>query len=120
MNKKILVIDDESSIRTTLKMLLESENYDVDVVPNADIAWKKLESGKSKPHVVLLDIMMPGMKPVDFIKKVKADSKLKSIKIIHLTAVLGAKKMKISGVFNTIEKPFQNNVILSVIKKALG
>ena len=120
MGKKIIIVDDEPSVRTTVKLVLGTEGYDVSEAKNSDDAWKKI--GKDKPDLMLLDIMMPGMTPRDLIKRIKADAKLKSIKIIFITAVMGAKEATkdVKGIITTIEKPFKNEVLIATIKKAIG
>jgi DNA-binding response OmpR family regulator len=112
---KILIVDDEPSIRATLKIVLETEGYDVQEVSSADDAWNKLKM--AKPDLMLLDVMMPGMKPVDLIKRVKDNTMYSDLKIIMVTAVGGAEK--IEGTLGTIAKPFQNEELLAEVKKAL-
>jgi|SRR3989344_4379712 len=119
MKEKIMIVDDEPSVRKTVNTILSIKGYKISEAINADDAWKKIQ--KDKPDLILLDIMMPGMQPKELIKKIKDNPKLKSIKIIYLTAVMGAKEaLKGSKeVFATIEKPFTNTQIRDVIKKAL-
>lgn len=117
---KILIVDDEPSVRITLKAVLESEGYEVEEAKDADEGWTKTKM--SKPDLILLDIMMPGMRPVDLIKRIKDNSMLKNTKIIYVTAVSGVKKAAESegDVFATIEKPFKNEELLAIVKEALG
>jgi len=61
------------------------------------------------------------MTSIDFIEKINNEPKLKSVKIIYLTAVMGAKELAESeeNVPLTIEKPFENKQLISIIKKVL-
>lgn len=117
---KIMIVDDEPSVRATLKILLTKKGFEVSEATNADEAWNKIRI--KKPDLILLDVMMPGMKPVDFIKRIKDNAMLKTIKIIYVTAVMGAKESTKDqeGVVATIEKPFKNEILLAEINKALG
>ena len=116
---KIMVVDDEDSIRAAVKVALELEGFEVSEAESADAAWKKLQ--KSKPDLLLLDVMMPGMTPRELIKKIRDDTKLKDLKIIFVTAVMGAKEAlkDTKGIVATVEKPFDNKKLVAEIKKAL-
>jgi len=117
---KIMIIDDEESVRITVKTVLETEGFEVSEASSANDGLKKIK--EDKPDLVLLDVMMPGMKSVDLIEQVKADDNLKDIKIIYVTAVMGAKETLKSekGIVTVIEKPFKNEELIAEIKKALG
>lgn len=67
--KKILVVDDEDNIRLLYKEELQDEGYDVDCARNADEALKKIES--NIPDLITLDIKMPGMNGIDFLRLLK-------------------------------------------------
>jgi CheY-like chemotaxis protein len=116
----IMIVDDEQNIRKTVRLVLEIEKFKVLEATSADDCWKKIQ--KNKPDLILLDIRMPGMPSVDLIKKIKENPKLKSIKIIYATALVGAKAetKKLKGVESTLEKPFKNEDLISLIKKVLS
>lgn len=117
--KKVMIVDDEMTVRQTIRLVLESEGYKISEADNADNAWLKLQ--KEKPDVILLDIRMPGMPSVELIKRIKSDKKISSIKIIYMTAIVGAKKIAqdMEGVETTIEKPFTNENLLKTLKDVL-
>ena len=58
MAKKIMVVDDEEDIRSTVKSLLEKNRYEVITAINGDDCLQKL--AKNKVDLILMDIMMPG------------------------------------------------------------
>lgn len=115
-----MIVDDEVSVRVTLKAVLKSGGHETSEYKSCDEAWEKLHAGE-KPEIVLLDLMLPGMRPIDLIKNIKQDPNLKDIKIIYVTAVSGAKKAAESekDVFSTLEKPFRNEELLALIESAL-
>ncbi|CAI2718717.1 response regulator [Nitrospina watsonii] len=67
--KKILVVDDEDNIRLLYKEELQDEGYDVDCARNADEALQKIEG--NLPDLITLDIKMPGMNGIDFLRLLK-------------------------------------------------
>jgi len=64
---KILVVDDEHAIRATLRMILEYEGYEVIEAANGPEALERAEN--SLPHLVLLDIKMPGMDGMEVLRE---------------------------------------------------
>ena len=118
MAKTIMVVDDETDNRNTVKTILEKNGYTVVTAVNADDCLKQL--GKVKPDLILLDIMMPGT-PIG-----KIVPKIKDTKIIYLTAVrlseaetedLFKDKKNIVGFIN---KPYDINDLLKKVKNAVG
>lgn len=86
MNKKdlkILIIDDEESIREGLREYLELEGYDADSASSAEDA---LSMGIDKYGLLLLDVMMEGMDGFELAGKLKQSPSTASIPIIFLTA----------------------------------
>ena len=71
--KKILVIDDEENIRILYSEELQDEGYDVIVASNAEEADIKIK--ESSPDLITLDIKMPGMDGIDFLRKVREHDK---------------------------------------------
>jgi len=115
---RILVIDDERSIRNTLKDILEFEKYSVEL---AEDGFKALELLQTKDFdVILCDIKMPGMDGIEVLQKVE---ELKpDIPVVMIsghgnidTAVESIKK----GAFDFIEKPLDLNRLLITLRNAM-
>ncbi len=107
MNKKIAIVDDEQDILDILeKFLNRSEKFDVEVFSNPETALRQVKSGGY--DLVLLDIMMPQMSGIDFLKEIK-NSSLANTKVIMMTAYSTQDKMidcdKI-GADDYVTKPF--------------
>ncbi len=115
---RILVIDDERSIRNTLKDILEYEKYEVDL---AEDGLKGLEKIKSNEYdVVLCDIKMPGIDGIEMLEKLNDISSDVPVVMISGhgnidTAVEAIKK----GAFDFIEKPLDLNRLLITIRNAM-
>lgn len=115
---KILVIDDERSIRNTLKDILEYEKYSVDL---AEDGMKGIEKVKGNSFdVILCDIKMPGMDGIEVLDQLVQLSPDTPVVMISGhgnidTAVESIKK----GAFDYIEKPLDLNRLLITIKNAM-
>ncbi|HZH72746.1 MAG TPA: sigma-54 dependent transcriptional regulator [Mariniphaga sp.] len=115
---KILVIDDERSIRNTLKDILEYEKYDVDL---AEDGKKGLEMVKNTEYqIILCDIKMPGMDGIEVLEKLQEMAPDTPVVMISGhgnidTAVESIKK----GAYDFIEKPLDLNRLLITIRNAM-
>ena len=114
---KILIIDDERSIRNSLKEILADEGYDVDVAEDGAQACSMVD--KEKYSVIFCDIKMPGMDGVEVLDKMIEMGVDAAIVMISghgdiNTAVECIKK----GAFDYIPKPLDLNRILITIKNA--
>lgn len=115
---KILVIDDERSIRNTLKDILEYEKYEVDLAEDGIKALDKVKTAEY--DIILCDIKMPGMDGIELLEKlteIKPDTPVVMISGHGNidTAVESIKK----GAFDYIEKPLDLNRLLITIRNAM-
>lgn len=114
---KILIIDDERSIRNSLKEILADEGYDVDVAENGSQGCEMAD--KEKYSVIFCDIKMPGMDGMEVLDRF-AEMGIDSAVVMISghgdidTAVECIKK----GAFDFIQKPLDLNRILITIKNA--
>jgi two-component system, NtrC family, nitrogen regulation response regulator NtrX len=114
----ILVIDDERSIRTSLKEVLEYEKHKIDLSSDGIEGLELLK--KNEYDVVLLDIKMPGMDGIEVLDNIMSEPR--DIPVIMIsghgnidTAVEAIKK----GAYDYIEKPLDLNRLLITIRNAL-
>ncbi len=114
---KILIVDDEKSIRRALREILEFEEFEVDEADNGKVALEKVKS--EVYDIIFCDIKMPeidGMEVLDELQRLKVESPVIMISghgNIE-TAVQTIKK----GAFDFIEKPLDLNRILVTIRNA--
>ncbi len=114
---KILIIDDERSIRNSLKEILADEGYDVDVAENGAQGCAMVD--KEKYSVIFCDIKMPEMDGMEVLDKLAEMGVEAAVVMISghgdiETAVECIKK----GAFDFIQKPLDLNRILITIKNA--
>lgn len=77
---RVLIVDDEPQLRRIMRATLTGAGYEVEDAPNGEQALERLR--EFRPDLVLLDINMPVMNGLDFIKKVKELGTYEHIPII--------------------------------------
>jgi len=115
MARTILVVDDERTIRLSIKAALEGEEYSFIEATNGKEALSKAK--KDKPDLILLDVMMPGMDGFEALKQLKQDAATKRIPVIMLTAksdIQSVEKAHSDGAIYYITKPF---IVSNLVKK---
>lgn len=83
-NKKILVVEDESSIRDMLRFALERADFRVSVAQ--DVPTARLRIAEERPDLILLDWMMPGVSGVEYARELKTTAQTKDLPVIMVTA----------------------------------
>jgi DNA-binding NtrC family response regulator len=117
--KKILVVDDEESLRTVLSTELASEGYDVGTAADGDDAIT--EMGKTAFDLVLLDIKMPRMNGFEVLKHVK--DKHPRTRVIMLTGFADLKnaiESKKLGAEDFVSKPYDLVDLLTTIERVMS
>jgi two-component system response regulator PilR (NtrC family) len=118
LKDKILVVDDEQSMREFLEIMLKKEDYRVSLASNGEEVLKLLESDIF--DLVLLDVRMPKMDGIAVLKRIKALATETIVIMItayasHDTAVKAMKE----GAYDYITKPFKVDEIKLIIRNAL-
>ncbi len=121
-SQTILVIEDDPSVRLLLQKSLSAKGYAVETVEDGLEGLKRLEAGEP-PDLLIVDIMMPRLDGMTFVKAIKRHEQTRPIPVIFLTAKNDPKTM-IEGI-NVgarfyVTKPFQFEELLGKVQKALG
>ena len=82
-NKKILVVEDDTFLRQLIAAKMEADGFDIFVAVDADATFKYLE--ESKPEIILLDLMLPGLNGFQILEEIKKDPKNKEIPVVILS-----------------------------------
>jgi len=106
MSKKIMIVDDEEDIRTSVGQIFEISGYEVTKAEDGNDCINKLE--QETPDIVILDIMMPGMSGWDVAARIKDNPKWNGIPIVFLTAKGDEMSIGMGGLASEeyIVKPF--------------
>jgi two-component system alkaline phosphatase synthesis response regulator PhoP len=111
---KVLVVDDEEHIVELVKFNLETEGFDVEVAYDGLDGFVKAR--ETKPDLIFLDWMLPGISGIDILKKIRSDKELSSTPVIMLTAK-NMESDKIQGLDvgadDYITKPFSVKEVLA-------
>ncbi len=81
----IMIIEDDMFVMDIYKTKLGKEGFGVILAENGLEGLKKLEKGEAIPDLILLDIMMPYMDGLSFLRKIREIEKFKKIPVIMLT-----------------------------------
>ncbi len=118
--RKILLVEDEITLRDTIEEILEFNDFDVKTASNGEIALEILKDWK--PDLILSDVMMPGISGFDLISLVKEITELRKTPFIFLSALVAKNEQKKGldlGAKAFITKPFKTADLLKLIEKHL-
>jgi DNA-binding response OmpR family regulator len=117
---RVLIVEDEPNIVLSLEILLQRAGYETASTGDGEAALELIR--RTRPDVVLLDIMLPKQNGYEVCRSVKSEPALSSIPIIMLTAkgqeVEILKGLEL-GASAYIAKPFGNAEVLEAVRAAL-
>ena len=117
-NEKVLIVDDDESVRWVLKKSLEKEGIETVLAKNAAEALERIK--EEDIAIVLMDIRMPGMSGLDALDKIQADGHGISVIIMTAQATMqNAIEAMRRGAFDYITKPFDLDEVNILLKKAI-
>ena len=119
MNKKIMIVDDEPDILSSLKTVLEHQNYEVITVNSGLECIEKIEDGFE--GIILMDLMMPDMDGWDTIKEIVSRGLMKNVAISIITGkgTKNYQKMAVLGsyIYDYLPKPVDIKELIASIEK---
>jgi two-component system response regulator MtrA len=117
MKGRVLVVDDDAALAEMLGIVLRGEGFEPMFVADGERALEVFR--ETRPDLVLLDLMLPGMDGIDVCRQIRAES---GVPVVMLTAkadtvdvVLGLE----SGADDYIVKPFQAKVLIARVRARL-
>ena len=115
-----MIVDDETDILTSIRVLFEKQNYEVTTVDSGEECIQALENGFK--GVILMDIMMPNMDGWDTIKKIVNRGLIKNVAINIITGKGTKDHQKLgqlgSYVYDYLTKPIDINQLIDSVKKS--
>jgi DNA-binding response OmpR family regulator len=119
MPAKVLLIEDDREIQSTLSGVLQAAGYDVRIAPNGIEGQKRIE--EDRPDLIITDMMMPRMGGFPVLEYLK--SLADPPPVIMITANEGGRHKayaEMLGVSDYLRKPFAMDVMLEAVAKALA
>ena len=113
---RVLLVDDDEDLRSTLGAVLQAEGYEVVEARNGLHALQQLMRNPL-PGVILLDMTMPVMTGFEFLDIQKEDPRIRAIPVIAVT--VHAKVADLAGVVAVVHKPFDLEQLVGVLRKVL-
>ncbi|MEJ2544030.1 MAG: PAS domain S-box protein [Calditrichaceae bacterium] len=117
----ILVVEDESTVRDFILAVLNKYNFNVIIAKDSKDAIKIAKSNKKRIHILLTDVIMPGMSGKELSEKILEI--LPKIKVVFMSGYTDEAIVQhgvLDEEINFIQKPFTPQVLIKVIKKVLG
>jgi DNA-binding response OmpR family regulator len=117
---KVLIADDEPNIVTSLEFLMQRSGYEVRVARNGEEALRLVDS--FRPHLVLLDIMMPLKSGYEVCRRIRGDPALRQMKVVMLSAKgreSDAQEGLALGADAYVTKPFSTKGLLAQVRELL-
>lgn len=121
MTRKVLIVDDEPNIVTSLEFLMERNGYQLRVARTGDEAL--VQVARFQPDLILLDVMLPQRNGFEVCQKIRENPDWQDIKIIMLTAKgrdIEITKGLALGANSYITKPFSTKDLLMQVAEMLG
>lgn len=114
---KILLVDDESSILETLRILFKGEGYQVDTALGGAAGVAAME--EDRPDIVVSDIRMPGVSGLDLLARAREiDPEIAVILMTAQASLQSAMRAVNEGAYYYIQKPFSNDELLAICRRA--
>lgn len=117
VSRRILLVEDDFSIRETIAEVLEDEGFRVTCAANGAEALARLAAGDA-PALILLDLMMPVMDGSEFRRLQRDDPRLADIPVVVLSAGHAADQRAASlGADGFLQKPFEVDSLLETVTR---
>lgn len=120
MAERILIADDEPNILVSLEYLMKREGFEVSVARDGEEALEALR--RDRPHLVLLDVMMPRRTGFEVCQELRADDALRGIRVLMLTAKgrdTDIAKGMAMGADAYMTKPFSTRELVQKVREML-
>ncbi len=118
MNERLLIIEDEDTLCTSLQRVLSREGYEVEIADSAESAFKLLEH--KSYDLIITDIILPGISGIELLAKYrKINNAQKVIVITAFASQAMAEESSKVGAFDFIVKPLMHDEMKRAVRKAL-
>jgi PAS domain S-box-containing protein len=117
--RKILVVEDEPDIALLIRSLLEKADYTVETIATGEEAWAYLQRTTDLPHLITLDIELPGMKGIELASKMAAEAALADIPILMISIYGDDPAAEKLAFVESLAKPIDRTQLLKKVSSML-
>lgn len=121
MSRRVLIAEDEDSIVASLEFLMKNGGFETQVVHDGNAVLASATA--FRPDLVLLDVMLPGMSGFDVCRALRADTLLRRVRVVMLTAKGGRNdvaKGHDCGADEYVVKPFSTRDLMARVRSLLA
>ena len=117
--KRILIVDDQQGIRLLLKEVFEREGYETLIASSGKEALEITE--QICPHIVLMDMKMPGMDGIELLKRLRKRNKKSQVIMMTAYGEMGVIEESMNwGVVRYFTKPFDVFELRDAVRELIG
>ncbi len=120
-NQKILIIDDSNTNVVLLEAILGAKGYKIMTALSVKEAMNLIK--KDRPHLILLDLLMPEISGFDFLENIKLNERLSTIPVVVVSALtddINIERTKEMGAVEFIKKPVNIQTLVSTVEFVLN
>lgn len=117
----VLIAEDEPSILESLDFILRRAGWSVESVTDGEAVLESMR--RSRPRVLVLDVMLPKRSGFDVLKQIRSESETKDIPVLILTAKGQQQDRRIAeelGADGFVTKPYSNAEVVGAVRQLLG
>jgi len=117
----VLIAEDEPSILESLDFILRRAGWSIDSVTDGESVLDRVR--RSRPRVLVLDVMLPKRSGFDVLKQLRADSETRDLPVLILTAKGQQQDRRIAeelGADGFVTKPYSNAEVVGAVRQLLG
>ncbi|MDZ4768039.1 MAG: response regulator [Chloroflexota bacterium] len=119
--KRVLVVDDDPELLQLVRILLGRAGVDVVTAGDADAARVAL-SGISAPDLMILDVMLPDVSGVEFLRQMRDEAVFDEVPVLMLSALIDPDQIRVAldaGADRYLTKPYVANSLVSIVQELL-
>src|SRR5215472_11127645 len=115
---KILIIEDDEDLRQAAEAQLERDGYEIHAVVSAELAIQVLK--QSAPHLVILNLRLPGVRGLEFLKRIRAEHPETAVVVMTAFATVrtAVEAMK-AGASEYLAKPVHPCDLKAIVRRSL-